>query len=663
MTTPRPKSLTAATVLAVVVIAAWLALERCKTTTGSAIAPNDVEQLSRTEVETAATVAGSTGAEGRARAAIEASPVTATTSPADEPTTIEIHVHFPDTNRPRTVRLRAIADDDGEGVAEASCSGRGDEAIGYLDVPPHRWLSIEAVAIDPATGSTAQVPGRRVILGDGERHRIDLQCRGPSTRLRVVGPSPRLAPLLRVAIGSRDPTADRVHRFEVPLDASGEVTCRLAGAISAGVALTPQRPSADGESIHLMTADGSGVFDAFAGTIELTPVEPVLGVTVVDAGRPVKAAVAIDGTHLPDTPVTCTIVGRAGAESHSALVLRVEGRGHFRATAIADRDTDLWTIDLATAQPLGELLVEFDDSPVTATIPPLIALPVGGGQATPLDRGRLALLEPGDYELAWAPGGTPDRTALDHVRITAGETTSVNLAPRSLDRWRVQLVSPAQVGQNMTLHHAGVHSLGGAQANGFVIDLGRAPRIGDRARIDLPDAMTSFAATFIAVDESTHTARLDSELAQASWSRLVYSPLQAGTVELTLLPDQDQPLGGRIVDGRIPMLAGTTRNGCVIETIAGQRQLTRWFEIRAGADELVLASRGSWATLTFRAEPPSAYVILTGPTGRQVTLRVADPNGSQPLFVAEGTTAIAVDLAIGSPQVFDPNQPEFRVTY
>lgn len=658
MGTPRQKLIGTAAILAIVTLVGLLLLAR-----GSGDAHPTDDQAPRTTAGAAETQAQSPpassigGAEGHTiiepeRTAEHTSDtfVFGTTNKCG-PATVEVHVHFavtPDLSEERAVTLRARDELSGLIVSQAQCRGRGPEAIGYLDVPPNQWNQIEAVF------DGALVPGKRLHLGPEERHRVNLQCGAQPTLLRVVGPSPQLAPWLPVRIV--DFGRGESEHFVIWLDADGTAACHLVGAFRADVV--------GSHTITPLTRNGSPDLQPLAGTLDLVPDEPLIGIAVLYGGRAVAARVALepvagDYVERMEPERRCTVVPRAAGDAAESVQVFSEAIGDRRGSAdVLLKAGDLWSLEVNSLQQLGRLHIKFDGTPMTATLPPLVAAPLDGGRSVPLAARDSIGLPPGDYRIVWAPHGAELEAAAEFVRIVAGETTELELTPRSLDRWTVR--APG-VAEGSRLYFLESHSLSVVGDGEFVIDLGRAPRVGEVAEIESEELRALIPATFVAVDSGTRHAEVASSTEGLLWTRIVPVPLRNRDMSVRFdLTGTHVRTGGLFRGDRLPMRRDTRRRGHVIERIDGSEQVTCWFEVAAGTPELRLEPRGRWATLTFVRDVGAVRVTCIGPGGRLVKLRLQPKQGSTPFYVAEGTTAIHVETG-GVRQAFDPTLTEFVV--
>ena len=309
-------------------------------------------------------------------------------------------------------------------------------------------------------------------------------------------------------------------------------------------------------------------------------------------------------------------------------------------------------------------MLTFDDTEVTATVPPLVAMPHAGlaTDSVALVNNRRALLPPGPYRLLWAPHGLSEDTALEFVRIEANATKEVVITPRSLDRWKIQLHEPPR-DVAMQLRFAGRRSLGTSRNGWFEIDLGRVPRQGEAATIDSLDHLSSFPASFVRVDAAQREAVISATaMATADWTTLTAPSMRGGKTSIGLARSDDLPhlRGGLLGDGRVAIAPDTSRHGHVFEEINGQRQLTRWFEVTAGTNRMQLPPIGRWATVIFARPTRASTVTLEGPGQQSVRLPLQTSETLAPLFVPDGTTSITI-RADGTIHVFEPTLADFVV--
>lgn len=655
MTTPRQKASATATFLGAtaIAVAIWLVSR-------GGPEPERPAQTATERIENAATGPGRgtatapTSSPERGEAQIEATR-RSSSEPAETRAVIEVHIHFATADN-RAVRLRAVDEQALRVVGRATCSASGVEAIGYLDVTPQRWLHVEAVVREERSGIEAHVPGRRLYLDPGQRYRIDLHAAGTVTLLRIDGPSHSLAPHLRVELMDRG--LEDLIPFELPLGADATVACFLRGTTMARVILTSTRRRSRPDAVALITATGATAFEPLPA-VDLSPIEAVLGLAWRSRDRAVPAALSLDGEVPLGEAVACTVSRRSHGDAATAIVARTAtGELHRIAVETLDRRGDLWQLDQASGRQLGELEVSYGEAAFSATPCPLAVVSSSGATTIPLDRRNKAILEPGTWRLVWAPHDAPLEDAAPAIRIEAGKWTRVVVSPRSLERWRIRLIDAPEM--LLALHLGELHSLG-MQGDRFLIDLGRPPRLDEAVRLDAWPQKSSFAGRITAVDSATREAEVTSDAARATPTHISYAPLESGRTRIRLVPGYGQPLGGRLHGNTVLMLPGERRHGAVIETIDDTPQLTRWFEVVAGTSDLQLAARGRWATVTLDNEFTTAQVVLEGPTGAPVDLRLPIPNGSQRLYVADGTTAVHVDVSPGGRQSFDPRLAEFVV--
>lgn len=110
------------------------------------------------------------------------------------------------------------------------------------------------------------------------------------------------------------------------------------------------------------------------------------------------------------------------------------------------------------------------------------------------------------------------------------------------------------------------------------------------------------------------------------------------------------------------MLPGSERQGCLLEQIDGQRQVTNWFTIHHGTREVVLEPRGHWATVRLERQVAKATILVEGwPDMDPIEVgRFTEP-GERRVFIADGTRSIHVDLIPKARVTFPPNQTEMVV--
>ena len=173
---------------------------------------------------------------------------------------------------------------------------------------------------------------------------------------------------------------------------------------------------------------------------------------------------------------------------------------------------------------------------------------------------------------------------------------------------------------------------------------------------------TFFPAEFVAVDTGTRRATVRSAIGSAIVTRLVGVPLQTGPTRFALLPstaglrvnDLPSPLD-------VPLPAGATRHGLMIDRVDDRPQLTRWFEFGTDGGEVSITPNGRWATLRFARKLDSARILCEGPGGELAQLAIPPSEQPIPLFVAAGTTAIHVDAPPLERQTFEPTLAEIVV--
>lgn len=526
----------------------------------------------------------------------------------------------------------------------------GGPFVVTLFVPTERWLVVTA-ELQVARGSWpgSLVLGPRLRLSPGEVRRIELRVEGPSTSLRVVGPSPHLLPHLTVAITTlgRPPQA-----FEAPLQADGTLLCHLPAA--------PVRA-------HLQLANGAlcplqtdaGTFDLIdrGGTLVLQPLQPLVGLVLGAPGLEQPASLAFDQLAPRDHQRTCTVVTAADASAGKVVHGWTTERGAFTAPVEAlHRQADVWYLDAIRTTRQATLTVELLPVATPTSQMDLLAEPLDGSQSRPLERDgdrRRITLAPGDYRLVWQLRAQRGAIAHEHLVLTANAAIALRLQPPTAQRWTMRLRGvPPERAHRLFLALGPAASLGSANEGAFTIDLLEPPHENTPAELFSPVLYCRFPARLSRIDAATLRAELDSAVADAPWSRILALPLATGPAFVRLLSPVDVAHTVRATNllespVELPLLPATERRGCTLERIDGRLQLIGWFRLSHDTRELPVAARGRWATLRLERPLVRAQVLASGDEDLTTELFAVDRTGDFALFVAAGTRTFHVDLEPG----------------
>jgi len=565
----------------------------------------------------------------------------------------------------------------GERLATAERLGLAEDYAARITLPASGWLRAGAIVFDPPDAADgALVLPQSVRPEPGNQVRVDLQCGQVPATLRVVGPSPALLAHLVLELHPRPRFGAGPATASLPLAADGTVRLHLPDEPHrAGIRLaeTPDPGIRPGWLVGaaavcaLQAADGSFDLAARSGELLLAPIEPLAGVVVGAAGRTIPAVLGFAGPPAPRPYSPCHVDLRQRVLGAALAYGTAPEFGSFTfrpADLLAD--ADLFRLDPARIERLGQLRVRV---PATGPAPlDLLAEPLGGGSPQRLERdgdGHAAALRPGDYRLRWDVRGGPGPAAAERVSVRAGETVELALPPLPLQRWTVQMLD-ADPKQSAIwfCRLGGVHSLGGARDGEFLFDLAEPPRQGQPAEVWSHALRAAFPATVVGADPGRRYAEIVSPATEVTWCRVQPRALADGRLTLRLAGAADAagtargPTGALASDTAVPLGRGGARNGCLCERIDDREQITAWFRLEHGVDELVVAPHGRWATLQIVRPVLRAQVLAQGPDGgTPVPAFAVDGAGEFPLYVAGGTRAVHVELAPGGRLVFAPEGP------
>lgn len=519
-----------------------------------------------------------------------------------------------------------------------------------LFVPTERWLVVTAELLPPpGSPPGAIVFGPRLRLGPGEVRRIELRVEGPSTTLRVTGPSPPLLAHLTAAITT---LGSPPRQFEAPLQPDGSLLCHLpAEPVRAHLPLANDTPC------PLQT--DAGTFDLIGrgGMLLLHPLQPLVGLVLGAPGREQPAALAFDKLAPRDRQRTCTVVTAAEASTAEVVHGWTAALGAFTAPVEhLQRHGDVLYLDPIRTTRQASLTVELLPVATPTSAMDLLVEALDGSQSGPLEREgerRRGILAPGDYRLVWHLRDQRGAIAHEHLMLTAGATVTLRLQPPTAQRWTMRLRDvPPERAHRLFLAIGKAASLGSANAGAFTIDLLEPPLENCAAELFSPVLQCRFPARLNRIDTATRQAEIDSPAAAAPWSRILGLPFGTGPVFVRLLSPADVANPARDTNllespVELPLSPATERRGCTMERIDGRLQLIGWFRLADGTRELPVEPYGLWKTLRLERPLVRARVFASGDDDLTTELFPIDRTGDFPLFVAAGTRAFHLDLEPG----------------
>ena len=502
-----------------------------------------------------------------------------------------------------------------------------------------------------------------VRLTRGEQRRVDLQCGVQPITIRVLGPSPellsRLAVLLRPAA---DPPRLRGQQLVLGLDAKGRAACYLPDGAMRGT-LAVKKPTNAGRGVWPRYAatfplqDEHGAFDLqqTEGELVLSPIESLVGIAVGSPGHEQHAWLSLEAMRRTHEVEPLFLCRRASAESAETMHGSTEQLGPFTMLRSNGRTSgDLWFVPPAAPNRLGTLVVHVADAPEPGSVVDLLAECIDGArdqarQPTKLDRatGRSSLL-PGTYRLLWEVNLGRGPVAAEAVVITAGGVTELTLSPPALQRWTLQLRNvDTSRAEALFLKLGTAYSLGAARKGDFLMDRFEPPRVGETGEVFAWVLKCSFPASVVNVDAAALRAEVTSTVTDAVWCHLRAQAMAGGRLGIRLqrTAGLDTTLPA-FLDGdiHVPLMPGTTRNGCVIETLEGRTQLVAWFQLSPELPDQVARGSGRWTTLRIERPILRAEVLAAGPPGVAArSVKTTEKPGKSPLFVANATRPFHVD--------------------
>ncbi|MCR9244262.1 MAG: hypothetical protein NXI31_04465 [bacterium] len=574
---------------------------------------------------------------------------------ATDSATVEVELTCESPNEIRTLAIDAFTSHGTAVVAHAIGRPIATGAIATLEIAPLTWHRIQVTADDGI------VLSRRLRLGNGEHHRILVPCPPRTAEIQVVGPSPELLPHLQLDItdrGQPDTPAIRTG-----LDESGACRVRIVGPAVARIRTTRRT------AVAAVTTDGRREFEPGSEPVRLTPREPLLGVVVQASGEALPAMVHLDPRQVhydveraPADRAACTVFRRERAERATRIAISTAAGGRqFADPQSAKQAADVWTFSIYDLTNVGELRVRFEGDITDEGTSQRAQLWVQSQASDDRQRlapapdrdGYVAYLPVGDYRLFWLPTPGREETAVDFVRIAASEPTELELAPRELQRWQIRFPA-APAGVMLDLEWPAESHAGSSDAGRFEADLGRIPRVGERATIRLDHQEREFVAEFTSVDTANRHATITSALTKADAVTINVEPLEhGGDPDLRLA---DASLGST----RVWLLPGDRLRLHSTEIVDDQRQMLGWFDVTPGQPEVTLRPRGRWATMRFERDRGSARVVHVGADSETVELKLRPTTTPFRFFVADGTTAIHVEVD-SVRQTFGTNLAEFVV--
>ncbi|MCB9877990.1 MAG: hypothetical protein H6835_10355 [Planctomycetes bacterium] len=513
------------------------------------------------------------------------------------------------------------------------------------------FLEPTPVQVEPGTEQTVRL---RVAQG----HQVVVRVHGPSASLR--------SSLVVEAVAETDGLADD-DRAVCPTGDDGCARFVLPAGRYHFVC------GSDLEQVALRRRDGAALVVPIEGdaVLDVEPVEQLAGFQVRDAGRVVSHRMQLRGLlrrFQGPPPTECSVVARSRFQTCRGCWVATERRSvRWLRTSDLQWVGDVTTVDLddddddATLRVVAELPGDcFASLAVAATSLSSGAAASSSGNTSPFEL-RLA---PGDYHLAWRCSGAPGPVIATLVRLAPGEVRLLYATPPTLQPWTVllrDLPTLGIAGQSATACVGEGWALG-CQADGVVPFLMQSsPSTETAASLRALLLKVAFPARISAIDGASRTFEVCHGLTAADIVHVSSRGLGDGERRIELRSElADMPMPAQLPAGfDLPMVPGSERRGCLIEKVDGVDQVTAWFSARHGAHELLVEPRGHWATVRIGLADAQATVSIDGDSGMDpIAVAWSHGPGELRVFVADGTTAVHVDMQPGGRFTFAPAATE-----
>jgi hypothetical protein len=257
----------------------------------------------------------------------------------------------------------------------------------------------------------------------------------------------------------------------------------------------------------------------------------------------------------------------------------------------------------------------------------------------------------------------------ERIELAPGESRQVDAAVPALQSWVARVASLTPLGAHARIalvRIAGVSGLGAVNDDGIVpLMLPVPPHLEDKVEICLFALKMIVPAHIAAIDAAQHTFAIEPDITAADVIQLDSRGLGEGARQIWLAnhaPAIARPPAWLGDSATVPMLPGSERNGCLLETVGGRKQLTSWFTLHHGARNVVVEPAGHWVTLRLQRQVARVRAFVVGwPDMEPVEVAGMAEPGEQRLFVADGTVAIRVDVGVGASTTFAPELTEMVV--
>lgn len=543
-----------------------------------------------------------------------------------------------------------------------------------LPVPSAVDLQVTARARpEPSANAWFTAEPQAVRLHSGETATVDLQpAAGVRVVVRVRGPSAPLLQRLSVLLETEPPGLARPNRElpQSPLDASGRATFVVPPARGRAGLLVDHRRQ------DLVAVDGSGLLVDFAegAVLDVEPIAPIAGLCVRERGEPVASELSLHSAFEGGKPGAraeqCHLLLRSALQEAPQLWFWTEHSGVLIATP-ADLQ---WTGDVAWLD--AERGAAMAKLTVLAEIPReqrslrVLAQPDLGGKVVRIGGNEApfsSLLPAGGYRLRWSCSEGPG-PEIGHVDLVPGADVELRATPPALQEWRVQLPA-AQLFFHRTLPPSlrigGHWAVGAADAFGSLLfQLPEPPRPGMPAAIYMHMQKVMLPARIVSIDASQKTFVVEHDYTAADVAHLESRGFGDGNRSIRLCSEMpDNRLALDLGDHTDLLLApGSERRGCLIEEVCdGTRQVTCWFAVRHGTQQLLLEPRGHWATVKLTAGVRARILVDGDPGMDPIQVGELLQPGERRVFVADGTRAVHVDLQPGGRRSFAPELDDIAV--
>lgn len=561
--------------------------------------------------------------------------------------------------------------------AQASVALTAGAAEVVLPAPSEDDLTVVAAA-EPAGADSPWfgVEPQQVRLRSGQTATVELRlCPGVPVTVAMHGLSALLLPHLDLSICREDGNG----RFPLDVDSP---RCRLARDGKCRFLVPAGRCElmllVEGRHQALRAVDGSGLVQTLAAgaTLDVEPIEPLVGVVVRERGKAVPSGLSLRGPigEPRQAPALddCHVMLAGQLAAAPRLWFWSAGFGS-RSCAQDDlqREADVAFVDAERGGGQARLTVLAEIPAEYYSALGVVAEPQGGGDALRIGNNRppfTALLPSGALRLRWLCNGSPGAVIDENLTLAPGEHRELRATVPVLQPWTGRVADPAVLGRHgalMAVLVDGQWSLGGACADGTLpFVLPETPRADMPAELYLHMLKLRLPARITSIDFGGRTFVVEHGLTAADIAHVESRGLGSGERSVRLCSAiPDTRFAGDLGPGpEVPMLPGSERSGCLLEKIDGRRQVTCWFTLHHGVQQLLIEPRGHWATVRLLPQGIRARVLVEGFHGMD-PLQVGELShpGERRIFVADGTTAVHVDLEPGRRQSFAPELEELVV--